>query len=117
MIVSLRHIALSAMVALCNMTRHTVRGGTAGRVDHDERMNIQDTVDDVVTRTPGVDRSILIGDRSAHRQAGTGDGVRAGVGHLGPQAYAVLADGEPRSGDRTAGVMAGTRPIGRAMAA
>jgi beta-lactamase class A len=49
------------------MSCHTVRGGTAGRVDHDERMNIQETVDDVVARTPGVDWSILIGGRAAHR--------------------------------------------------
>jgi hypothetical protein len=44
MIVSLRRIALSAMVALCNIRCRPIHAGAAGRVDHDERMNIQDAV-------------------------------------------------------------------------
>jgi beta-lactamase class A len=67
MVVSLRAVALPAIVALCNMSRHTIRGGVAGRVDHDERMNIQEIVDEVVSRTPAVDWSVKIGDRAFHQ--------------------------------------------------
>jgi beta-lactamase class A len=49
-------------------------------------------------------------------KTGTDDGVRADVGHVGLQAYAVLANWDPRAGERTAEVMRGMRAIGRAMA-
>jgi hypothetical protein len=39
------------------------------------------------------------------------------VGHVGPEGYAVLANWDPRRGDRTAEVMRAMRTIGRAMAA
>jgi beta-lactamase class A len=55
------------MVALRNIRCQPIHPGAAGPVDHDERMNIQDTVDAVVTATPGVDWSIRIGDQAAHR--------------------------------------------------
>jgi beta-lactamase class A len=67
MVVSLRLIASPAMVALCNISRHTIRAGAAGRVDHDERMNIQEIVDQVVAGTPAVDWSVRIDDRAAHQ--------------------------------------------------
>jgi beta-lactamase class A len=49
-------------------------------------------------------------------KTGTDDGIRADVGHLGPLPYAVLANWNPAEADRTAGVLAGMRTIGRAMA-
>jgi beta-lactamase class A len=67
MVVSLRLIASPAMVALCNIARHTVRGAAARRVDHDEQMNLQGIVDEVVAGTPGADWSVRIDDRAAHQ--------------------------------------------------
>jgi beta-lactamase class A len=49
-------------------------------------------------------------------KTGTDDGVRADVGHLGPRAYAVLANWDPQAGDRTGDVMRGMRAIGAALA-
>lgn len=49
------------------MTRHTVRAEAGSRVDHDERMNIQEIVDDLVSATPAVAWSVRIGDRAAHQ--------------------------------------------------
>jgi beta-lactamase class A len=56
-------------------------------------------------------------DGDLRNKTGTDDGVRADVGHVGLQAYAVLANWDPAEGDRTAEVMSGMRAIGRAMAA
>jgi hypothetical protein len=67
MIVSVRRIALSAMVALCNIRCHFNRTGVAGRVDDDERMNIQDLAGGIAAGPPGVDRSSTIDDRAAHQ--------------------------------------------------
>ncbi|HEY0535206.1 MAG TPA: serine hydrolase [Actinoplanes sp.] len=55
-------------------------------------------------------------DGALRNKTGTDDGVRADLGHVGPKAYAVLANWNPDQGDRTAEVMSGVRSIGRAMA-
>lgn len=59
------------------------------------------------------------GDRgpALRNKTGTDNGIRADVGHIGPRAYAVLANWNSHTADRTAEVMAGMRTIGRAMAA
>jgi hypothetical protein len=67
MIVSFRRIALPTMVALCNIRCHSNRTGVAGRVDDDERMNIQDRAGEIVAGSPGFDRSVAIAGRAAHQ--------------------------------------------------
>jgi beta-lactamase class A len=49
-------------------------------------------------------------------KTGSDRGVRADVGHVGREAYAVLANWEPPAAGRIAAVMSGMRAIGRAMA-
>jgi beta-lactamase class A len=50
-------------------------------------------------------------------KTGTDSGIRADVGHVGLLPYAVIANWNPHTADRTAEVMRGMRAIGEAMAA
>ena len=46
----------------------------------------------------------------------TDNGIRADVGHIGPQSYAVLANWNPAAADQTPQVMQAMRHLGTALA-
>ncbi len=64
----------------------------------------------------GFDEDPLAHPRSLRNKTGTDDGIRADVGYIGRQAYAVLAEFDPAEPDGTGRVMRGMRTIGVALA-
>ncbi len=53
---------------------------------------------------------------SLRNKTGTDNGIRADVGHIGPQSYAVLANWNPAAADQTPQVMQAMRHLGTALA-